>query len=123
MVTGWIIGLPLKPFVLKLFLFFLSLRAFPFVRIAFILTFHAPSHRSLPMRDKAGPWALQKLKTRLRQEQVEREEAASERYRQLEAKWNKQADDRRALQLLSPIKITGKKPINIIFNFFIIMDH
>jgi hypothetical protein len=42
------------------------------------------------MPEKAGPWALDKVKTRLRREQVEREEAASERYRQLEAKRKEQ---------------------------------
>jgi hypothetical protein len=42
------------------------------------------------MGDKAGPWALQKVKTRLRREQVEREDAASARYRQLEAQRNEQ---------------------------------
>ena len=38
------------------------------------------------MPEKAGPWALDKVKTRLRREHVEREEAASERYRQQEAR-------------------------------------
>ncbi len=45
---------------------------------------------SLPMNYTTGPWALQKVKTRLRREQIEREQAASERYRQLEAKRNEQ---------------------------------
>ena len=38
------------------------------------------------MPKKAGPWSLDKVKERLRQEQVKREEEASARYRQLEAK-------------------------------------
>ncbi len=38
------------------------------------------------MPQKAGPWSLDKVKTRLRQEQVEREEEASARYRQHEAR-------------------------------------
>ena len=38
------------------------------------------------MPKKAGPWSLDKVKERLRQEQVEREEEAIARYRQQEAK-------------------------------------
>lgn len=38
------------------------------------------------MPQKAGPWSLDKVKARLRQEQVEREEEASARYRQREAR-------------------------------------
>ena len=38
------------------------------------------------MRKKAGPWSLDKVKEKLRQEQVEREEEAIARYRQQEAK-------------------------------------
>jgi hypothetical protein len=38
------------------------------------------------MPQKAGPWSLDKVKARLRQEQVEREEEASARYRQQEAR-------------------------------------
>ena len=37
------------------------------------------------MPQKAGPWSLDKVKTRLRQEQVEREKEASARYRRQEA--------------------------------------
>jgi hypothetical protein len=36
------------------------------------------------MPSKSGPWQLDKVKRRLRQEQVAREEAASERYKQEE---------------------------------------
>ena len=45
-------------------------------------------HTYIPcsMPKKAGPWSLDKVKERLRQEQVEREVEASARYRQLEAK-------------------------------------
>ena len=42
------------------------------------------------MPDQRGPWALDKVKARLRQEQVEREVAASERYRQKEPKTKEQ---------------------------------
>jgi hypothetical protein len=45
---------------------------------------------SLSMNHTPGPWSLQKVKNKLRREQVERELAASERYRQLEAKRNEQ---------------------------------
>ena len=38
------------------------------------------------MPQKAGPWSLDKVKARLRQEQVEREAEASERYRQRETR-------------------------------------
>ena len=38
------------------------------------------------MPQKAGPWSLDKVKARLRQEQVQREEEASARYRQREAR-------------------------------------
>jgi hypothetical protein len=38
------------------------------------------------MPPKPGPWSLDKVKARLRQEQVEREKEASRRYRQLEAR-------------------------------------
>ncbi len=38
------------------------------------------------MPPKPGPWSLDNVKARLRQEQVEREKEASRRYRQLEAR-------------------------------------
>ena len=38
------------------------------------------------MPPKSGPWSLDNVKARLRQEQVEREKEASRRYRQLEAR-------------------------------------
>ncbi len=42
------------------------------------------------MPNERGPWELNKVKARLRQEQVQREKAASERYRQKEAKAKEQ---------------------------------
>ncbi len=41
---------------------------------------------STSMPPKPGPWSLDNVKARLRQEQVEREKEASRRYRQLEAR-------------------------------------
>ena len=38
------------------------------------------------MPNKAGPWQLNELKSRLRREQEERERVASDRYRQAEKK-------------------------------------
>ena len=38
------------------------------------------------MPQKPGPWSLDKVKARLRREQVEREEEASARYREREAR-------------------------------------
>ncbi len=40
------------------------------------------------MPERPGPWALDNVKRRLRQEQVVRERAASARYRQVEVLWN-----------------------------------
>jgi hypothetical protein len=42
------------------------------------------------MPQKAGPWSLDNVKARLRQEQVEREKEASARYREQEARRAKQ---------------------------------
>jgi hypothetical protein len=42
------------------------------------------------MPDRAGPWSLDKVKTRLRREQVEREKKASERFRRQEARSQEQ---------------------------------
>jgi hypothetical protein len=38
------------------------------------------------MQKKSGPWELNEVKSRLRREQVARETAATQRYRQLEAR-------------------------------------
>ncbi len=80
MVTGWFISLPLKPFVLKFFLFLPPSASSPHRP-------HCPhSYTPHSMPQAAGPWSLDKVKLRLRQEQVEREEEASARYRQQEAR-------------------------------------
>jgi hypothetical protein len=42
------------------------------------------------MPDRPGPWTLNKVERRLRQEQVAREQAASARYRQQEQPLNNQ---------------------------------
>lgn len=42
------------------------------------------------MPQRAGPWSLDLVKARLRREQVEREEEASERYRQRERRLKEQ---------------------------------
>jgi hypothetical protein len=42
------------------------------------------------MPHRAGPWSLDLVKARLRREQVEREEEASERYRRREARLKEQ---------------------------------
>ena len=75
--TVWFNLFPPSPFVSKLFLFLPPCAFSP----------HCP-HAYIPcsMPKKAGPWSLDKVKERLRQEQVEREKEASARYRQLEAK-------------------------------------
>ena len=44
------------------------------------------SHPLPSMTHRPGPWQLDRVKARLRQEQVEREQAASARYRQAEPK-------------------------------------
>ena len=43
------------------------------------------------MPQRAGPWSLDKVKSRLRREQIEREEEASERYRRREARATEQS--------------------------------
>jgi hypothetical protein len=53
------------------------------------------------MPSKSGPWQLDKVKRRLRQEQVAREEAASERYKQEEDREKVQQNTNQDEQRLS----------------------
>ncbi len=68
----------------EIFPFSPSLGAHPIAHIALPYTPHS-------MPRVAGPWSLDKVKLRLRQEQVEREREASTRYRQQEARRAKEA--------------------------------
>ena len=74
--TVWFDSLPPQPLVFKLFLFLPPPSWCPP---------HCPHcYPPTSMPQKAGPWALDKVKIRLRQEQVEREQEASARYREQE---------------------------------------
>jgi hypothetical protein len=74
--------LPPPTFLNSLFSFFpLCLSSSSPVFPSFLIFEPSSSHPLPSMPEKSGPWQLNRVKARLRREQVEREEAASARYR------------------------------------------
>ena len=65
-------------------------------------SFFPHTHRHPRMPPKTGPWALEGVKRRLRQEQVARERAASERYRQREEREQREEWDN--LRAITPVE-------------------
>ncbi len=74
--------------------------------LATIFVFLPHSHHCSVMTQRPGPWQLDKVKAKLRREQVERESAASARYRQEEDK-NKVAEKWKDKFLVFPLLFVG----------------